>query len=126
MKRCSFSREEGTFQRLGEGGSFLVYSAYLGEADMSCWRQLCSMSRCLLSFVTPLVCAISTHPLLSMLKIIVPMRSTCFPSVISPLRLVVDKMGCGAERDLPCVAEPLKQGEIPGCDVGGDKFSLCG
>jgi hypothetical protein len=64
----------------------LVCSADLGEADMSSLDLLLKifvMSRCLFSFVTPLACAKSTHPLLSIPKTIVPMCSTCFPSMIS-------------------------------------------
>jgi hypothetical protein len=42
------------------------------------------------------------------------------------LRLIVDTESCDAERYIPCAAKLSEPGEIPGGDVGGDKFSLCG
>jgi hypothetical protein len=88
MKCSACSREEGKLQRLGEKVSFLVCSADLGESNIF-WLDLLlkifvldveMLAPC---FVTPLACAISTHPLLSILKAMVPTRSTCFPSIIS-------------------------------------------
>jgi hypothetical protein len=49
-----------------------------------------------------------------------------FPVNDLTLRFIVDTKGYGAERDLPCAAEPLEPGEIPDGDVGGYKFCLCG
>jgi hypothetical protein len=43
MKCSASSRDEDTLQRLGEKVSFLVCSADLGEADMSCLDLLLKM-----------------------------------------------------------------------------------
>jgi hypothetical protein len=86
--RCrACSREESKLQRLAEKVSFLVCSADLGESNMSCLDLLLKIFvldvKMLAHFVTLVACAILRHPLLSMPKAMVPMRSTCFPSMIS-------------------------------------------
>jgi hypothetical protein len=87
VKCSACSREEGTLQRLGEKVSVLVCSADLGESDMSCLDVLLKIFvldvEMLAQFCHAVgVCDIDAS-LVAMPKAMVPMRSTCFPSMIS-------------------------------------------
>jgi hypothetical protein len=87
MKCCACFREQGTLQRLGENVSFLVCSADLGESDMSCLDLLLKIFvldvEMLAQFCHAVgVCDIDAS-LVGDAQGKVPMRSTCFPSMIS-------------------------------------------
>jgi hypothetical protein len=98
VKCSACSREEGTLQRLGEKVSFLVCSAALGESDMSCLDLLLKIFVLDVEMLAQFCHAVGVCDI--------------------DASLVVE--------DLPCAAELLEPGEIPGGDVGGDKFSHCG
>jgi hypothetical protein len=130
VKCSACSREEGTIQRLGEKVSFLICGADLGESDMSCLDLLLKIFVLDVEMLAQVCHAVSVCNIDSSLFVDAQGNGAdalnFFDVNDLTLRLIVDTEGCGAERDLSCAAELLKPGEIPGDDVGGDKFSLCG
>jgi hypothetical protein len=129
MKCSACTLEEGTLQRLGEKVSFLVCSADLGEADMSCLELLLKIFVINVEMLAWFCHAVGVCDIDASLGVDSQGNGAdalnLFPVNDLTLRLIVDTKGCSAERDLLCTAEPLEAG-IPGGDVGGDKFSLCG
>jgi hypothetical protein len=131
VKCSACSREEGTLQRLGEIVSFLVCSADLGESDMSCLDLLLKIFVLDIEMLAQFCHAVGVCDIDASLVVNAQGNGADAVNLFSvndlTLRIIVDTEGCGAERDLPCAAEILEPGEIPGGDVGvGDKFSLCG
>jgi hypothetical protein len=116
-------------QRLGEKVSFLVYSADLGESYMFCLDLLLKIFvldvEMLFQFCQAVgVCDIDAS-LVEDAQGNGAEALNFLPVNDLTLRLFFDTKGCGAERGFPCAAGHLEPGEIPGGDVGGDKFNLC-
>jgi hypothetical protein len=129
VKCSACSREEGTLQRLGEKVSFLVCSADLGESHMSCLDLLLKIFVLDVEMLAQFCHAVGVCDIYVSLVVDAQGNGADALNLFSvndlTLRLIVDTMGCAAERGLPCAADLLDPGEIPGGDVGGDKFSLC-